>query len=68
MRKFRHAASWDRIVRLGLGLVLLVAGFGGLVAAPWGIILGVVGLMPLFTGLASYCPIDGVCKLRAKRG
>lgn len=68
MSKLINEAGWDRIARVALGLVLLVVGFSGLVAAPWGIIIGVVGLIPLFTGLLGYCPIYGVCKLRTKRG
>ena len=68
MGKFINEAGWDRIARVVAGLALLVVGLSGLIAAPWGRVIGVVGLIPLLTGLAGYCPIYGVCKLRTKRG
>ncbi len=57
MSKFINETGWDRIVRVLVGLALLAVGFGGLVAAPWGIVMGVVGLIPLITGLVGFCPL-----------
>ena len=51
-----NEASWDRIVRVVLGLALIVAGFtwaqGGVATA-----LVVVGLIPLLTGAVGFCPL-----------
>lgn len=48
----RNEATWDRALRviLGLGLLSLV---------PFGpqTLWGLVGLVPLATGLAGYCPL-----------
>jgi Protein of unknown function (DUF2892) len=68
MSKFINEAGWDRIARVVLGLALLAVGFSGLVAAPWGLVIGVVGLIPLFIGLVGYCPLYGLFGLRTKRG
>ena len=57
MSKFINEAGWDRIARVVLGLVLLAIGLGGLMAAPWGIVIAVVGLILLITGLIGFCPL-----------
>lgn len=50
-----NEASWDRIVRVGLGVVLLGLAFG-----PFGgalaIIGGIIGAILLVTGLIGSCP------------
>lgn len=44
----------DRIVRVALGIVILVA---GLAAGSW---LGLIGLIPLVTGLVGFCPLYAI--------
>lgn len=61
--KFANEAGWDRIARVVLGVVLLVVGFG-VVGGTGGTILGIVGLIPLVTGLVGYCPLYSVFKFR----
>jgi Inner membrane protein YgaP-like, transmembrane domain len=63
MKQFINEASWDRIVRVLLGLVLLYVGFGGVVAGGWGIAIGILGLVPLLTGLFGICPLYAIFKL-----
>ncbi len=46
-----NVGSWDRILRVILGLVLLSLVFVG-PKTLWGL----VGLIPLLTGLAGFCP------------
>ncbi len=53
---FVNEAGWDRIARVVAGIVLLAVGFG-VVGGTAGTVLGVVGLVPLLTGLVGYCPI-----------
>jgi hypothetical protein len=63
----RNAVGWDRVARvlLGtLGLSMLIAGPKSL----WGLL----GLVPLMTGLAGYCPLYqllglNTCALKAPR-
>lgn len=51
-----NEANWDRIGRVVLGSVLLIVGFGVMGGAV-GVIVGLVGLIPLVTGLVGRCPI-----------
>ncbi len=48
----RNEAAIDRLVRIVLGLALLALVFVG--PKTW---LGVVGLVPLGTGMLGYCPL-----------
>lgn len=47
-----NIGSWDRSLRIGVGLVLLSLVFVG-PQTLWGL----VGLVPLITGLARLCPV-----------
>lgn len=58
-----NEAGWDRIARIVLGVVLMVVGFG-VIGGTGGVILGVVGLVPLLTGLVGWCPLYTVFKFR----
>ncbi len=51
-----NVGSIDRVLRILVGIALVVVGFvviGGTV----GIVLGVIGLVPLLTGLIGWCPL-----------
>jgi len=50
----------DRGLRIGLGLVLLVLGFGGVVGGGLGLVLGIVGLVSLVTGIVGWCPLYAI--------
>lgn len=56
----------DRVLRVVLGVVLLVVGFG-IVGGTAGTIVGVLALVPLLTGLAGRCPLYAVLGLRTTR-
>jgi hypothetical protein len=62
MKKLINEASWDRILRVLLGLALLYVGFGGVVVSGWGIAIGILGLVSLLTGLFGICPLYAVLK------
>jgi hypothetical protein len=64
MSKFVNEASWDRIVRVILGIVLLALGWGGVVTGGWGLFLKIIGFVPLLTGLIGWCPIYALFKIR----
>ncbi|MEJ2216937.1 MAG: DUF2892 domain-containing protein [Gemmatimonadota bacterium] len=57
---FVNEAGWDRVLRIIAGIVLLVLGFGGTIGGTAGTIVGIVGFLPLLTGLAGWCPLYAV--------
>jgi len=57
-----NEASWDRIVRVLLGVALLYMGWAGIVPGGWGLFLKIIGFVPLVTGLAGWCPIYALFK------
>ncbi len=63
-----NEASWDRIIRVILGLVLLYVGWA--VIQPqfglWSIVALVVGIILLVTGAIGSCPIYSLLKINTK--
>lgn len=53
----------DRGLRIGLGLVLMALGFGGVIGGGLGTLVGIVGLIPLVTGLVGWCPLYTVLRV-----
>ncbi|WP_068113313.1 YgaP family membrane protein [Tropicimonas marinistellae] len=51
----RNEGTFDRALRIILGLILLSLVFVG-PATPWGL----VGLIPLVTGLIGFCPLYAI--------
>lgn len=58
-----NEAGWDRVLRVVLGVVLLIVGFGVLDGAA-GVIVGIVAFVPLLTGLAGWCPLYSLVGFR----
>ena len=54
--KFINKSNVDRIVRVVLGIVLLVLGWGGVVSGGWGVFLKIFGFVPLITGIVGFLP------------
>ncbi len=50
-----NEATWDRVVRVILGLILAYFGFFSM-GGTGGIILGVIGLVLIVTGVVGFCP------------
>jgi len=65
--KYLNVASWDRIVRVVLGIALLYLGWAGVVTGGWGTFLKVIGFVPLLTGLAGVCPLYALLKIRTNK-
>lgn len=61
-----NEASWDRIVRVVLGIVLLYVGLG-VVTGGWSILSMVVGAVLLLTGLLGFCPLYALFKISTRR-
>ncbi len=47
-----NMASWDRIIRVVVGLVLIALSLSGTIG-PW----GWIGIVPVVTGLIGMCPL-----------
>lgn len=64
MSGFMNEASWDRIARVAVGALLIYLGFSGTVGGGFGTFLGVLGFVPLLTGLVGWCPAYAIFKFR----
>jgi len=62
-----NEAIWDRIARVALGIVLLYLGWGGVVSGGLGVFLGIIGFVPLLTGLVGWCPLYTLFKFGTKK-
>ncbi len=62
-----NEASWDRIARVVLGIVLLALGWFNVVPDGWGVFLKIIGFVPLITGLVGWCPIYAIFKTGTKK-
>ena len=62
-----NEASWDRVLRIVLGIVLLYLGWGGVVTGGWGVFLKIIGFVPLLTGLVGWCPAYTLLKFQTKK-
>ena len=67
MSDFMNEASWDRIARVVLGIVLIALGFSGAVEGGLGTFLGLFGFVPLITGLVGWCPLYAIFRFRTNR-
>lgn len=57
---FMNESTADRAIRVVVGVVLLVLGWGGAVEGTLGTIFQYVGFIPLLTGLAGWCPLYAI--------
>lgn len=58
-----NEAPWDRIARVVVGVALLIVGFT-VVGGTIGTVVGLVGLIPLLTGLVGWCPLYALAHVR----
>jgi len=61
---FANEASWDRIARVALGVVILYLGWSGTVDAGLGTVFKFLGFVPLVTGLVGWCPLYAMLRFR----
>jgi hypothetical protein len=61
-----NEASWDRIVRVILGIVLLYLGLGGVASGVLGVVLDLLGVVMLVTGIVGFCPLYRVLGINTK--
>jgi hypothetical protein len=63
----RNEGLIDRAVRVVLGAALLAIGFG-VVQGVAGTVVGIIGIVPLLTGLTGYCPLYALLGIDTLRG
>ncbi len=56
----------DRIIRVIVGLILIAVGFWAM-GGTAGIIVGIIGFVPLLTGILGYCPAYGLFGFSTKK-
>ncbi len=61
----QNVGNIDRIIRIVLGLALIAIGFFAL-AGVAGTIVGVIGFIPLLTGLVGWCPLYSLFKFSTR--
>ncbi len=57
---FRNEGNIDRGIRVVLGVLLLVAGWGGIVEGALGTVFQWLGFVLLATGLIGWCPLYAI--------
>jgi hypothetical protein len=62
----KNLGKLDRTLRVALGVVLIT--YGLVTMGTLGIVLAIVGLVPLATGLMGSCPLYTVCKFNTLSG
>ena len=61
----QNEGSTDRMIRIVLGIVLIIVGFF-FMTGTWGVIVGIVGFVPLVTGLMGWCPLYAAFKISTR--
>lgn len=69
LKELSNLATWDRALRIVLGLAMLFLGWSDLVDGVWAIALVVFAWVPLLTGIVGWCPVYamlGISTLRRR--
>lgn len=56
-----NEGKYDRYTRVALGTLLVATGIS--LWNIWGLILVVIGLVPMFSGLVGWCPLYAIFKI-----
>lgn len=57
---FKNEATWDRVLRVLVGLVMLALGLVGWLSPIWSVALVIFAWVPLLTGSFGWCPIYSI--------
>ena len=60
-----NTGDFDRVVRVALGLIMLVVGWGS--DGSWVPALRVFALYPLITGLSGWCPVYALLRTGTRK-
>ena len=67
LKDFSNLATWDRILRVLVGLAMLWLGWSDLVDGVWAIALVVFAWVPLLTGALGWCPVYSILGINTRR-
>jgi hypothetical protein len=65
--KFPNESGVDRLIRVVAGVVILVLGWAGIVSGTFGLVLKILGFIPLLTGIVGWCPLYALFKFRTNK-
>lgn len=63
-----NIGTWDRVMRIGLALVILALYFLNVLSGAAAIILGVVALVFVLTSSVNFCPLYVPFRFSTRRG
>jgi hypothetical protein len=61
-----NMSNIDRVLRVVIGIAMVVVGFAVLEGTA-GIVVGIIGVIPLLTGLTGWCPLYTLFKTGTKK-
>jgi len=64
--KYMNESNLDRLLRTLAGIILLIVGFGGMLTGTLGLVAKIIGVLLVVTGLAGFCPIYALLKIKTK--
>ena len=62
-----NVAGLERVLRVVLGVAILWLGWAGVVTGTFGLVLKILGFVPLATGLVGWCPLYALLGFSTKR-
>ena len=62
-----NQATWDRVLRIAIGVGMVISGGMGLLPEPWSLTLIVLSFYPLITGATGWCPAYVLLEHRTNR-
>lgn len=63
-----NEGTWDRVIRVIVGLVLIYLGFfSQVLSGTAATVVGVIGFIPLITGLIGFCPLYTLFKFSTRK-
>jgi hypothetical protein len=65
--KFLNESGVDRLIRVIAGVVILALGWTGMVSGTFGLVLKILGFVPLLTGIIGWCPLYALFKFRTNK-
>jgi hypothetical protein len=64
---FLNESGMDRLIRIVAGVVILALGWTGMVGGTFGLVLKILGFIPLLTGIVGWCPLYALFKFRTNK-
>jgi hypothetical protein len=65
--KFLNESGVDRLIRVVAGVIILALGWTGIVGGTFGLVLKILGFIPLLTGIVGWCPLYALFRFRTNK-